>query len=114
MHRKFLFRWSYFLKTNKQGDIPGPTQIKIGTLQNETADFTAELIPSADNNYTFMSSNTIASLTTFHFLDTANDKPIQIELSNNKLSLYNKWLIETSGSEESIKNFKKTCSLIAK
>jgi len=100
------------LNVNKKGSQPGPTQINVTTLDNESANFIAEPIPSADNNYTFMSSNAMASISTFHMLDTANKKPFQIELINDKLSLSNKWLVDTKDSGEAIRTFKQSCQLI--
>ncbi|HEY4437696.1 MAG TPA: hypothetical protein VGN40_16220 [Lelliottia sp.] len=108
----FFSAGAIFLKINKNASEPGPTQIKISTSKNENVDFSADLVPSAEDNYIFMSSNAIASLTTFHFLDTASNQPFQIELSNSKLSLTNRWLVDTSGSQEPIKEFKKSCPLI--
>lgn len=108
----FFSAGAIVLNVNKRGNTPGPTKISVTTMDNQSASFIAELVPSADSNYTFMSSNAVASITTFHLLDTANNKPIQIEMTNDKLSLSNKWLVDTNGSSDAVKKFKETCQLI--
>lgn len=108
----FFSAGAIVLNVNKKGTPPGPTKINVTTMDNQSANFIAELVPSAESNYTFMSSNAVASIATFHLLDTANNKPIQIEMINDKLSLSNKWLVDTKGSSDAVKKFKETCQLI--
>jgi hypothetical protein len=99
---------------NKLSYQPKPTKITISTADNEEANFEAEPMKSASDNYTFMSSNMIASITAFHFLDTAKNKPLQITLNNADISISGKWEIDTHGSRDPIRDFKKSCPLINK
>lgn len=108
----FFSAGAIFLNLNKKTTYQEPTKINVTTMNNESANLIAELVPSAESNYTFMSSNALDSIATFHLLDTANNKPIQIEMKNDKLSINNKWLVGTKGSSDAVKKFKETCQLI--
>ncbi|HDC4619829.1 hypothetical protein [Enterobacter asburiae] len=108
----FFSAGAMVLNTDKSGIQPNPMQIKVTAPDNESANFIAEPIKSSPDLYTFMSSNAMASLSTFHFLDTANKKPLMIELKNEKLSMNNKWIVDTTESGNAIKEFKKNCQLI--
>lgn len=100
---------------NKKDKIQNisPTSVSVSTSDNQSVEFSADAVPSAENNYTFMSSDNISSLTTFHFLDEASNTTLHISLENNDIPLTGNWDIQTKGAEKSVAKFKKSCRILS-
>ncbi|QQN36604.1 hypothetical protein JHW33_08340 [Rahnella aceris] len=109
----FLSAGAIAINKKEKVQEPQPITINLTTNDNQNVNFSAEAVPSSENNYSFMSSDAISSLTAFHFLDTASNMPLHINLEENDISVSGGWTIQTRNSKNAVNKFKKSCPLLS-